>query len=374
LDINMKIAIVHDDLIQYGGAERLLMAMHNIWPDAPIYTSFASKEWIKRASDLGIDLRVSWMQKLPFKKALFREYFIFYPFALESFNFGKYDAVLSSSTRFAHGVITRPKTLHIAYMNSPGRMFWEPHDYFTGWEKILHKPLTPFLSALRNWDFVASKRPDYIVANSTTPQKRIKKYYKREAKIIYPFVDLKKYRPKKPSGFKRLNEGKYFLVVSRLARWKRIDIVIEACNKLKLDLKIVGEGPDLGRLRRLAGPTVEVLGRLSDPQVVALYGGCKAFINPQEEDFGITPLEALASGRPVIAFKGGGALETLKEKKTGLFFYPQSTNALVEVLRNINKWKFNPRELRKYAEIYSKDRFKRELKTFVESKYELQSG
>lgn len=374
----MKIALVHDDLIQHGGAERLFEAMMEIWPKADVFTSMTT--WDRNPSGLDDDwstrrvdkLQTSFMQRLPFKEKLYRHYFPLYPLAFESFDFIDYDVVLSSSSRFAHGVVTRPETLHICYMNSPGHMLWEPRTYFSS--SALQLFSSPFLNYLRLWDYAAAQRVDHFVANAKTPQARIKKYYGRDSKIIYPFVDLERFAD---SSTLRVNEktlrvslGDYFLIVSRLTAWKRIDIAIEACNQLKRPLKIIGEGPDFQRLKNLAGPTVEFLGRLTDEEVVGYYQGCRAFLFPQKEDFGITPLEAQAAGKPVIAFKAGGALETVIGGKTGEFFYPQTVDALVKSLKNFGPEKYQSENCRQQAEKFSKKRFQTELKGFVEKAYE----
>lgn len=378
----MKVALVHDDLIQYGGAERLFEAMCEIWPQAPVYTSTASKVWCNELSKpVGLKrLKTSFMQRLPFKERLYRAYFPLYPLAFESFDFTSFDVVLSSSTRFAHGIITKPETLHICYMNTPPRMFWETGEYYR--PGLLKTVLAPFLSYLRLWDKVAATRPDFIVANSKTPQARIKKYYGRESVVIYPFVDLERFAPMStrlrqgfggqadlhPTG-RAISADGYYLVVSRLTSWKRIDVAIGAFNKLGLPLIIIGEGPDRNRLEKLAGPTVKLLDRLPDRDVVGYYRNCQAFVFPQREDFGITPLEAMAVGKPVIALRAGGALETVVEGKTGEFFYPQTIEALEKVLVSFNPYSYHYGECRKRAEVFSKEVFKRKLRAFVEEKW-----
>jgi len=376
----MKMALVHDDLIQHGGAERLFEAMIEAFPQADIYTSMASEGWKLQIPNSKFQInpkfqfskfKTSFMQHLPLKEKLYRHYFPLYPLAFESFDLTDYDVVFSSSTRFAHGVITRPETIHICYMNTPPRMFWEPHDYFSS--SALQLFGSPLLSYLRMWDYAAAQRVDYFMANSKTPQARIKKYYGRDSQIIYPFVELERFT--KISNLKSQisnpqlktqNYDGYYLIVSRLAPWKRIDVAIEACNWLKLPLKIVGEGPDRSRLEKLAGPTVELLGRLTDEEVVRYYQNCHALIFPQKEDFGITPLEAMACGKPVIAFRAGGALETVIEGRTGEFFSPQTAEALGEVLKNFNALKYQGGDCRAQAEKFSKERFQTEIKSFVE--------
>ena len=392
----MKIALVHDDLIQHGGAERLFEAMVETFPEADIYTSMD-----RNPSGLDDDestrrVEKSFMQRLPFKEKLYRHYYPLYPLAFESFDFSEYDVVLSSSTRFAHGVITRPETLHICYMNTPPRMFWEPKTYFENFPYPFKSLLNPFLSYLRLWDYTAAQRVDHFIANAKTPQARIKKYYGRDSKVIYPFVDLERFDTRMVSNREYSNNSNtdrmssnrgnlgiradsrknssvfenYFLIVSRLASWKRIDIAIEACNRLKLPLKIIGEGPDFERLKKLAKPTVELLGRLTDEEVVGYYQNCRALIFPQKEDFGITPLEAQAAGKPVIAYRAGGALETVIKGQTGEFFHPQTASALAAVLKKFDPKRYQKEDCRQQAERFGKSRFQTELKSLVEEVYE----
>jgi len=367
----MKLALVHDDLIQHGGAERLFGAMREMWPEADLFTSLVSKKW-RQALTQNSQPQTSFMQQLPLKKALNRAYFPLYPLAFESFDLTGYDVVLSSSTRFAHGVITRPETAHICYMNSPGRMFWEPQAYFRG-TPLLRKALSPLLGRLRVWDYAAAQRVDYFVANSGSVKRKIKKYYGRDAEVIYPFVELERFsagsrrgRTLEISGSVPHGVG-YFLVVSRLAAWKRIDIAIEACNQLKLPLVVVGEGPDRARLEKLAGPTVAFRGRLSDEGVVEYLQGAVALIFPQREDFGITPLEAMASGKPVVAYRAGGALETVISGKTGEFFYPQTERALAATLSAFRSESYLPEDCRARAEEFSRRKFEERLGYFVDS-------
>ncbi len=406
---NTKIALVHDDLIQQGGAERLFTTMLKMWPEADVYTSMMTEGWRqeilnskldpgtsrpevtsglrfrarvpnkdeirKRKSETNLkQLSTSFMQKLPFKKKFYRHYFPLYPFAFESFDLSNYDLVISSSTRFSHGVITRPETCHICYMNSPGRMWWEPGVYFQDGTTAGTSPalpagrpattlLSPLLSWLRIWDYQAAQRVDYFIANSKTPAKRIEKYYSRDAEVVHPYVDLGRF----DNCDSERGDNDFFLIVSRLAPWKRIDIAVKTCNQLQLPLKVVGSGPDYNRLKQLAGPTVEVLGRLPDKDVVKYYLNCRGFIFPQKEDFGITPLEAMAVGKPVIAYKAGGALETVIPGVTGEFFYPQTVEALTGVLENFDLSKYNSSECKKQANRFSKERFKKDLAEVVEN-------
>ncbi len=362
----MKIAIVFDDLIQFGGAERLLLAVHELWPNAPIYTSYASNEWLKKCKKEGIILKTSFMQYLPFKKKLNRVYapLLFYCLAFEGFNFDEYDIVLSMSSRFAHGVITKPKTTHICYMNTPGRMFWNPSEYFKSTNKLLAFLIQPFLSHLRIWDYTAAQRVDYFIANSKTPRGRIKKYYGKEAATIYPFVD-NTYLSKPISSKK----GDYYLIISRLVAWKRIDVAIKAFNHLNILLKIIGSGSDSRRLKSLAGKNIEFLGHLSEEQKIKFISECIAVIQPQNEDFGITPVEAMALGKPVIAYGFGGALETVIGGITGEFFYSQTSGDLIKTIGTFDVTKYNGDSCRNQASKFTKEKFKNEIRNFVNNVY-----
>lgn len=388
----MKIALVHDDLIQMGGAERLLIALTELYPDAPVYTSFASKKWLSICSEKGIKLQTSFMQSLPFKEKLFRLYalFLFYPLAFESFDFSDFDLVVSISARFSHGILTKPGTIHICYMNSPGRMIWETSDYFrfesTKVKKVIK--ILPTLTTLRLWDYISAQKVDYFIANSSVPKNRILRYYHRNSHVIYPFVDnnitelgLKATETKLSGKQEKLNNQEfeviqekvlskaqsskinnlhinedYYLIISRLLPWKQISIAIEACKTLDLALKVIGEGPDKERLQKLIEgyPNIELLGYVSEDEKIHLLSLCKAFIVTQLEDFGITPLEAMMSGKPVIAYGKGGVLDTVVPGVTGEFYFKQSSETLIQVLKD-----FNPKNYLKADCIYQARKFDR---------------
>lgn len=348
----MKLALVCDDLIQFGGQERLVEALIDMFPQAPLYTTLVSKEWEKRLKAENTDFRTSFIQRFPLKEKLNRLYasLLLHIFSFESFDLSDYDVVLSVSSRFAHNVITQPGTRHICYMNSPGRMFWEPDSYFENefsqsefMNKLVQIILTPVLAHIRVSDFAAAQRVDKFVANSKTSQGRIKKYYSRDSEVIYPFIDVNKYHVLKAE------KGNYFVVLARLVPWKQIDVAIKACNRLKYYLKIIGDGPDKKRLMRMAGETVEFTGYVSEKEKIELLSGCKALINTQYEDFGIVPLEAMACGKPVIAYGKGGVLETVVDGETGAFFRQQTSNSLIEVLKDFNADSYSSEECVKQA-------------------------
>ena len=372
-DAPPKIALVFDDLIQFGGAERLLLAAHEIWPEAPIYTSAVSKKWETLCGKKNINLHTSFMQKFPLKERLNRFYSILglHMLAFETFDFSDYDLVISISSRYAHGIITKPTTKHICYMNSPGRMFWDTAEYFSqeAWFIRLFKALiTPFLNHARTWDFSAAQRVDYFIANSEIPQKRIEKYYKRKSEVIYPFVDS---FPKQSQSNSDLENQNYFLVLTRLSAWKRVDMALKACQKLNLNLKIAGEGPAEKRLKKLAkkSPNVEFLGYIPNAEKWKYLANARALIMTQKEDFGITPLEAMSAGTPVIAYKGGGAVITVKPGETGEFFDEQDVRSLTNILRSFDPRNYRSKACRAQAESFSKERFVSELKETVNRVY-----
>ena len=363
--MNLRVAIVHDDFIQHGGAERLVLAMLEIWPQADLYGVMVTDQWQEEIKNkFGKEVRTSWLQKLPFKAKLFRQYYSLYPLAIESFRFNDYDLVVSSSARYAHGIITKPPTPHVAYVNSPARFLWDdsliPSNVF----------LKPVINWHCSWDRVASKRPDYVIANSKTPAERIEKYWGRKADaIIYPFVDLNRFTTIDSIGLDPLRgtnlQGSYLLVVSRLNRWKNVDLAIQACNDLELPLVVVGQGEDEGRLKSLAGSTISFTGEVADEDLVHLYKNCRSLIQTQEEDFGITALEAQAVGKPVIALGKGGALETIQAGVTGVYFTEPTPQSLKQVLAQFDERKYLRENCQRQAEKFGKERFQSDLKNFI---------
>lgn len=361
----LRIALVHDDLVQNGGAEQIFLALIELFPNADIFTSMATKEWREKLGERR--LVTSFMQALPFKEKLYRAYFPFDPLAFESFDLSGYDFVISHTTRFAFGVITKPETISISYVHNPGRMFWESGEYF-GPDSRLKTFLSPLLSYFRLWDYTAAQRVDHFIANSKNISRKVKRFFGRDSSVIYPFVDLEKFKPadSRPElGVRSLESGAgdYFLVVTRLNRWKKVEIAIEAARRLGLHLKIVGTGPEMGKYKteKYKVGRIEFLGSVSSERLVRLYKNCRAFIITQEEDFGIAALEAQASGRSVVAYGAGGALETVVAGKTGEFFSPQTTEALIGVLKDFKPEKYDPKECRKNAERFSRERFEKEF-------------
>ena len=360
----MKVALVHDYLNQMGGAERVVMAFHQIFPDAPIYTSIYDPQRVDPAFQ-EMDIRTSFMQKFPLVTRHHQPYLPFYPFAMESLDLRDFELVLSSSSAFGKGVITRPGTMHICYCHTPMRWCWNYREYVER-EQLggMARRVLPFLiTGLRMWDQVSAMRVDHFIANSPVVAERIQKYYRRDAVVIPPPVEVSRF-----SFDPDIEVEDYFLIISRLIPYKRIDLAIEACNRLRLPLVIIGDGRDLERLKRLAGPTIRFLGRLSDQEVLHYYARCRALLFPGEEDFGITPLEAQACGRPVIAYGSGGALASVVEGITGVFFYEQTVDSLATALASFDERRYEPQTIRSHALEFDMPRFHRRILQFIEAK------
>ena len=360
----MKVALVHDYLNQMGGAERVVLALHEMFPEAPIYTSIYDPRRVDTAFQ-SIDIRTSFMQKLPLVKKHHQPFLPFYPFAMERLDLRGYDLILSSSSAFGKGVVTRPETMHICYCHTPMRWCWN-YDEYVQRERLggIARNILPFfITGLRVWDQTSSMRVDHFIANSPVVADRIRKYYRRDAVVIPPPVEASRFTF---DATTRAEE--YFLIVSRLMPYKRIDLAIEACNRLQLPLVIIGSGRDENRLKSIAGPTIRFMGRLSDEEVLHYYAHCRAFILPGEEDFGITPLEAQASGRPVIAYAAGGALASVIDSVTGTFFQKQNVESLVEVLESFDERRYDPQTIRNHALEFDKPRFHRRILQFIEAK------
>lgn len=363
----MKIALVHDDFIQTGGAESLFATIASMYPAAPIYTSIV--DWSKLPSAISRDrIETSFMQKLVILKKWYKLFLPLYPLAFESFNFDDFDVVISSTTRFAKAIITKPNTIHICYINSSPRFLHKPEileDYLPKFPSFL---LSPIFSWLKRWDIVAASRVDHYIANSNYVARQVKKIYKREAEVAYPFVDLAFFRPAKVHNW-QLKSKRYFLVVSRLVKWKKIDIAIKACSDLDRNLIIVGVGPDKARLKQLADSSVEFLGRVTREKLRGLYQNAQALIVTQQEDFGIAAVEAGACGTPVLAYKLGGVAETVINRQTGLLFKNQTVESLKDAIEVFSHVKWSIPACRKNALKFSQAQFlgslKREVATYA---------
>lgn len=357
----MKVALVHDPLYKLGGAELVLEALHELYPDAPVFTPIYNPVNTQGRYE-GWDIRTSFLQKFPGHLSLINFLRALMPLAVEQWDLMEYDLVISDTTSVSKGVITRQDALHIAYLHNVTRFAWmdlEEHISgagfsFTAW------PARIALSAFRQWDFLAADRPDILVANSQNVAQRIEKYYRRKvAEVLYPPVEVERFQPSR-----RIES--YFLIVSRLEPHKKVDLAVQAFNELKFPLKIVGDGPELRRLQAMAKPNVELLGRVSDESKLGLLSHCQAFIYPQEEDFGITAVEAMASGRPVIAYGKGGALETIVPGITGEFFSEHSASSLKAAVAKFNPTRYTSSRIAAHAAKFSKAHFKKNFTALVE--------
>jgi len=364
----MKLAIVHDYLNQYGGAERVIETLHELYPDVPIYTSIYTPNTMPD-SFKDMDIRTSFMQKLPFLEKYFKHYLLLYPKAIESLNMSDYDVVLSSSSAFAKGVRVEKGALHICYCYTPTRFVWDYKKYVEK-EKLL-KPVSKILQLaikrLRKWDLETISRVDYFIAISNNIKDKIKKFYNRDSDVIYPPIETSIFDMQK-------DVDDYFLIVSRLNSYKNLDLAIRAFNlvDLKLKLKIVGVGPFKKTLEQLVkSSNIEFLGKVTDEELIRLYGRCRALIFPGEEDFGITPLEAQASGRPVIAYARGGSVETIIDRKTGIFFKENNHKSLLKAIEQFIEIEdsFDKKIIRDNALRFSAEIFKEKIKTFIDKKY-----
>jgi len=368
----MKVALIHDHLAQDGGAEKVLKILADMFKEAPIYTLLYEERQVNKYFK-GRQIETSIIQKLPGGIKHYQWYLTFMPLAVEFFDLRHYDLVISDTSSFAKGVITSPSSLHICYCHTPTRYLWsDTHQYINElkYNKWFKKIISSMLNRLRLWDRAAADRVDLFIANSYTVQKRIKKYYRRDSVVIYPPVDVNRFSVLEKESRPKV---KYFLAGCRLAPYKRIDLVIEAFKLLGSDyhLKIFGDGVDLKRLQTLAlnHPQIEFLGRVSDEEQARLFAGAEAFLNPQEEDFGITVIESMAAGRPVIAYRRGGATETVIEGQTGLFFDEQTPDSLVTAIKKYCVTDFDVLAIRRHAEQFSIANFERQIKDFIDKHY-----
>lgn len=346
----MKTALVYDRVNKWGGAERVLLTLHEMFPEAPLYTSVHNP---KTASWARIFPKIytSFLQKIPFVKNWHEGFGWLMPLAFEGFDFSLYDLVISVTSEAAKGVITKPGTRHICICLTPTRYLW------SGYKLYFHNPILkliswPIVKYLRNWDRVAAQRPDVMVAISTAVKERIKKYYGRDSEVVYP--------PAGMSGTRQeaLGTRDYYLVVSRLVPYKRVDLAIKAFNRLKLPLVIVGTGSEEWKLKLAAKKNIKFLGKVSEQKLAEIYAGAGALIMPQEEEFGLVALEAQMAGTSVIAYKKGGALDTVIENSTGLYFDQQTPESLMAAVKKFDKMDFNPGELIHHAKKFSKENFK----------------
>lgn len=359
----MKLALVHDWLNQRGGAEDVLEVLVNLYPQSPIYTSIyyvekmpaAYREW---------DLRTLWINHMPFIHQRHQPYLPLYPFAWASTNLSEYEVVLSNKSGFCHVFQHGDETLHICYCLTPTRYVWQIDAYLDreGYGALVGAALRPLVALLRQWDFAGTRGVQHFIAISKEIQERIKNYYQRDSVIIYPPVETSRFQPSD-------SHDDYFLCLSRLIPYKRIDLAVQAATRLNLPLKVAGHGRALDALKAVAGPTVEFLGYVPDEELNTLLSRCKAFIFPGLEDFGIAPVQAMAAGRPVIAFAGGGALDYVIPNKTGELFHTQTVESLMEVMQRFDADAYSPQEIRAFAEQFDRSIFEREITSYVEQAY-----
>ncbi len=359
----MRVALVHDCIVHVGGAERVLQSLHALFPDAPIYTLVYDKGVVRQMFP-GADIRASFAQRLPWSARYFRAYFPLYPMAVESFDLNGFDVILSSSFAFAKGVLPPGSACHICYCHTPLRYLWsEYHSRSTavrqGWKRLATDPL---FSYLRLWDRLSADRVDHFIANSQTTASRIAKFYRRDAAIIHPPVQVAGVTPSRTSE-------DFFLVVSRLMPYKQVDLAVEAFNQLGLPLKIVGSGPQEAELRRASRSNIEFLGTASDSALAELYSRCRALVFPGIEDFGIVMVEAQAYGKPVIACAGGGASEIVLDGKTGVLFGDQTADSLIQTVRRFDDLTFDPERIQENALRFDESEFRRNIGAFVEEKF-----
>lgn len=361
----MKIAIVHDWLNQYGGAEQVLAALHELYPEASVYTSIYWPQAMP-ASWREWDIQVTFLDRMPGIHRHHQQYLPLYPFAFGRLDLSDYDLVITNKSGFCHGIKTGPRTLHICYCLTPTRYIWNYADYVQE-ERIgsVARAILPvFIALLRKWDYAAAQGVSHFVAISRTVQKRIEQFYGRESVIIYPPVDVERFAPdtREPED--------YFLLLSRLVPYKRLDLAVQAFTQMKLPLVIIGEGRDRPRLEKMAGPNVRFLGYLPNGQVAHYLSRARALIFPGEEDFGLAPLEAQAAGRPVIAYAGGGARETVSDGETGVLFPEQTPDALIDALDRFQRILFDSETLRANAQRFGKRVFQNRLQSFIEEKWQ----
>jgi len=350
---------------QIGGAEDVLDVMVNMYPTSPVYTSIYApdkmpshwQEW---------DIRTRWIDRLPFIHDKHQAFLPFYPLAFSGLNLGNYDVVLSNKSGFCHFLQTGPETVHVCYCLAPTRYVWQ-YDVYMQRENvspIIRAVVRPVVNLLRRWDYRAAQRVDQFIAISTEIQQRIQQFYNRDSIIIYPPVEVaERFQPMS-------SHEDYFLSVGRLVPYKRVDLAIEACTRLNLPLKIAGKGRDLERLQAIAGPTVEFLGFVPDEDLPELFARAKAFIFPGLEDFGITPVQAQGAGRPVIAYRGGGALDTVRAGETGVFFDEQTVESLIAVLQSFDASAYNPDDCRQHALRFDRQLFEQQLSDVIEKAYD----
>jgi glycosyltransferase involved in cell wall biosynthesis len=376
----MKIALVHDWLVSQRGGENVLEAIAELFPQADLFTlvhvpGSVSKKIEYRVGQKNENevtdfnkrkITTSFLQKIPKIEKIYRHMLPLMPFAIEALDLSSYDLILSSSHCVAKGVKKRKDAIHISYVHAPMRYVWDRFDDYFGKQsnysfmvRLAAKILRPFL---QNWDKKSALGVDYFIANSKFIASKIKEYYNRDAKVVYPFCDTESFK-------KERKLKNFYLIVSALVPYKRVDLAILACNELKKFLTIVGDGPELKNLKKIAGPTIQFLPPLKKEEIAKLYSECKALLFPGIEDFGIVPCEAMCAGAPVIAYAKGGALETVTDE-TGVFFYEQKVSAMAQAIMQFEKIQssyipFDEKKIRERGQFFSKEKFQKEYLSFL---------
>jgi glycosyltransferase involved in cell wall biosynthesis len=373
----MKVAIVYDRVNKWGGAESTLLSIHEMFPEAPLFTSVYNSEtapWAK----VFPEVIPSFLQKIPFLNQRHELLGWLTPIAYELFNFDRYDLVISVTSEAAKGIITKPLTRHICYCLTPTRYLW------SGYKEYLNNPggiftkipfyktvSIPLLSYTKKWDLIAAQRPDEYIAISSAVKDRIKKYYGRDSEVIFPPVDVEKFKIQKSKiniADQNIKVNNYYLIVSRLVPYKKVDLAVKTFNKLGLPLVVIGTGSEESKLKSMSKKNIKFLGFIENKDLNKYYRGAKAFIFPQEEDFGITAVEAQASGIPVIAYGKGGALDTVIDRKTGILFKEQTVESLIEGVKECDHLQFKKEDLLENAARFSKEKFKKEFLDFIKTK------
>ncbi|HMS23209.1 MAG TPA: glycosyltransferase [Candidatus Saccharibacteria bacterium] len=360
----MKVAIVHDWFLE-GGAEKVVLELHHMYPEAPIYTSYCSPAWREKLDNTVI---TGYLQHWPFSKLrkfipLLRQHWF------ENLDFSDYDLVISSSGAEAKGIKVPKSVMHINYCHAPTHYYWNRYyEYikspgFGVFNPLARLGLKVLLNPIRKWDLKAAQRPDYMIANSTFTCNQIKKYYHRDSTVIHPPVEIGKFLLS--ANGSQLSARNGFIITGRHVPYKRFDLAIEACNQLQLPLKVLGTGPETKKLKRLAGPTIDFKGYVSDQEIVTLLQSAEAFIFPGLDDFGIAPVAAMAAGTPVIAYKDGGSLDYIVEGKTGLFFNKQTSSSLETALQNFKKHIFNSEHIKNEAKEYDPVIFRQKMHDYI---------
>jgi len=376
----MRIALVHDQLSEFGGSERVLVALKEIFPQADVFTLVYNPKKLGPHKDIikKWKIKTSWFDKIPIIRNFYSPFRFLTPLIWESFDFSKYDLVISSSGSWmSKGIKTKKPTIHISYVHHPPRYLYG-YETAIEWKKYLPVRIYAYLvnHFLRIWDFYSSERPDYLIANSEETQSRIKRFYHRDSVVIYPPVNIPQLISTNFNQFQPVSTN-YYLTISRLAKAKHIDILIKAANKMRFNLKIIGTGRDEKYLKSIAGKTVEFLGNISDDQFKKIFKNAKAFLfASRDEEFGIAPVEAMGYGLPVIAYNSGGIPEYVKDGINGFLFDKLAPESLIEKIKKLetldkNKILEMKKQARKTAENFSKENFKKNIRSFLRKKLSL---